>query len=138
MSKTFLTLVLISTLGLVVLLVIGTQSATSTVFLPSELAMLGENQGRERIRVVGRVTGENLDYQVEPEMKLSFDISDPAGGDKSIPVVYRGLRPDMFEKGRDVIIDGRFSSGVLQASQLMTQCPSKYEAPKPDELYKVE
>ena len=29
---------------------------------------------------------------------------------------------------RDVIVEGRFSGGVLRAHQVMTSCPSKYEA----------
>ena len=55
-----------------------------------------------------------------------------------IPVVYRGLRPDMFTSGRDVIIDGEFRDGVLTASSLLTQCPSKYEAPSPEHKFKVD
>jgi cytochrome c-type biogenesis protein CcmE len=34
----------------------------------------------------------------------------------------------MFAEGRDVIIEGRYVDGTLQAQQIMTSCPSKYEA----------
>jgi cytochrome c-type biogenesis protein CcmE len=52
-----------------------------------------------------------------------------------VPVVYQGLRPDMFSAGRDVIIDGEYRDGLVIASTLLTQCPSKYEAPSPEERY---
>lgn len=52
-----------------------------------------------------------------------------------VPVLYQGLRPDMFSAGRDVIIDGEYRDGVVIASTLLTQCPSKYEAPSPEERY---
>jgi hypothetical protein len=48
----------------------------------------------------------------------------------SLPVAYTGIVPDMFAEGRDVIIEGRYVDGVLQAHAVMTSCPSKYE-PKP-------
>ena len=40
----------------------------------------------------------------------------------------------MFTAGRDVIIDGEYKDGVLQAQKLLTQCPSKYEPPSPEKM----
>jgi cytochrome c-type biogenesis protein CcmE len=34
----------------------------------------------------------------------------------------------MFAEGRDVIIEGKYVEGTLQAQTIMTSCPSKYEA----------
>jgi len=59
------------------------------------------------------------------------------GGLSMVAVVYRGLRPDMFSAGRDVIIDGSFEGGSVVANTLLTQCPSKYEAPSPEKKYGV-
>ena len=47
-----------------------------------------------------------------------------------IDVVYRaGLKPDSFEEGQGVVVDGRYnaSTGTIHASKLVTKCPSKYE-----------
>jgi len=101
---------------------------------PSELLSLPAGASRSRIRVAGRVRADGVTYQVEPQLKLSFLVSDP--GETSsvrLPVYYEGLKPDMFAGGRDVIIDGDFSDGTLVASRLLTQCPSKYEPPTPGE-----
>ncbi len=36
-------------------------------------------------------------------------------------------KPDMFAAGRDVIVEGRLGDGgVVNATQVMTSCPSKY------------
>ncbi|MCS6925043.1 MAG: cytochrome c maturation protein CcmE, partial [Candidatus Binatia bacterium] len=44
-----------------------------------------------------------------------------------IAVHYQGILPDMFAEGRDVIVEGRSDGTVLQATTVMTSCPSKYE-----------
>lgn len=103
----------------------------STVLLPSELAA-EPSSVRLRLRVAGRVAENSIDYQVSPAALLRFNIHDPTQKEPTIAVVYRGLRPDMFAAGRDVILDGEWQSGVLLANKLMTQCPSKYEPPDPN------
>jgi cytochrome c-type biogenesis protein CcmE len=72
-----------------------------------------------------------IEYQTEPNFILRFKVVDPKGGDQAVPVEYRGLRPDMFQAGRDVLIDGDFKGGTLVAAKLQTQCPSKYEPAMP-------
>jgi len=44
-----------------------------------------------------------------------------------VPVSYRGIMPDMFSEGREVVVEGRYDGGALAARQIMTSCPSKYE-----------
>jgi cytochrome c-type biogenesis protein CcmE len=128
-----------------------TRTTVSTVYLPSELAPR-INSSIERIRVAGRVADLPIDYRVEPIVELRFSIQDPPEKkDDSaavtmaevpaaavVPVVYQGVKPDMFAPGRDVIIDGHLENGQLVAVKLLTQCPSKYEAPKPVEHYKLD
>lgn len=53
-----------------------------------------------------------------------------------INVTYNGLKPDMFEPARDVLIDGVLKSTAnggffIEAHSILTQCPSKYEPPTP-------
>ena len=42
--------------------------------------------------------------------------------------ISTGIKPDMFADGRDVIVEGRYTGDVLHATQVLTSCPSKYEA----------
>lgn len=109
----------------------ASKTGTSTVYLPSELQMQSD---LKRIRVGGRVTADTkIEYQTEPEITLKFAIRNPGGETETaaIPVIYKGIKPDMFAAGRDVIIDGDFQNGTIIAQELLTQCPSKYEPPTP-------
>ncbi len=95
---------------------------------------MAKTQEMRRVRVAGRVADGEVNYAVQPAFKLDFQIKDPDGKSPVIlPVSYAGIKPDMFAVGRDVIIDGEFIDGVLIAKQLLTQCPSKYQPPKPKE-----
>lgn len=104
----------------------------SQVLLPSDLAEL-QGQTRKRLRVAGRVADNEIRYEVEPSFLLAFSIQDPGVESLSTPVAveYSGIKPDMFAVGRDVILDGTWKADTFVASKLMTQCPSKYEAPLP-------
>ena len=140
MNRLFISIVLVFLVVAGALVFQASQSGTSEVILPSTLA---SNLGKpmSRIRVGGRVADLPVEYRVEPSIELKFSIEDPGSNPASkkpgtIPVVYNGIKPDMFASGRDVIIDGDFSSGTLTANKLLTQCPSKYEAPSADKMYK--
>ncbi len=114
----------------------ATRAGAAPVLLPSEIIARGKDAALPRLRVAGRVAAKDLEYVTSPQIRLSFHVEDPKHPEKgSIPVVYNGLRPDMFASGRDVILDGEFKDGVLTASNLLTQCPSKYEAPDPEKRY---
>jgi cytochrome c-type biogenesis protein CcmE len=63
---------------------------------------------------------------------LRFRLRD-VEGTATVRVLYRGSVPDLFRKGRDVVVEGRLRNGVFVAvpNTLVTKCPSKY-APKKD------
>jgi cytochrome c-type biogenesis protein CcmE len=78
----------------------------------------------EPIRVAGKVTEDPIQWDVQ-SLSLSFVIGE---GLARLPVQYKGVKPDMFQAGADVLVEGRVgNNGVLVASTLMTKCPSKYE-----------
>ena len=114
----------------------STRETSALIKLPGELAALPSSESLVRIRVPGRVAPASVQYTVQPSMKLTFQVRNPgtpleAVGVPTIPVVYEGIKPDMFTEGRDVILDGEYRGGVFYASKLLTQCPSKYEPPVP-------
>ena len=82
------------------------------------------------LRVAGRVKAGSTDYDART-LRLRFELApfaDASHQDASVPVSFTGIKPDMFADGRDVIVEGRYRSGVLEANQVLTSCPSKYEA----------
>jgi cytochrome c-type biogenesis protein CcmE len=101
---------------------------TLAEFVPRKHELVGEG-----VRVAGRVAEGSLRKQTSSKgTEMSFLIGDFVGPDRvpvtdTIPVAYTGVVPDMFAEGRDVIIEGRYVDGTLQAQTIMTSCPSKYE-----------
>jgi cytochrome c-type biogenesis protein CcmE len=79
----------------------------------------------EALRVKGWVRQGSMHWDARTN-DLSFEL---ARQDESapVPVSYRGILPDMFAEGREVVIEGRWQDGALTARQIMTSCPSKYE-----------
>lgn len=63
---------------------------------------------------------------------LRFGLKDIKGdSQKTVKVLYTGSVPDLFKRGRHIVVDGKLSNGVFVAEpgSMITKCPSKY-APK--------
>jgi cytochrome c-type biogenesis protein CcmE len=62
----------------------------------------------------------------------SFIMKDLTGRDATVAVHYEGTVPDTFGPDVDVVVLGvyRDSEGLIDAQELQTKCPSKYEASK--------
>jgi cytochrome c-type biogenesis protein CcmE len=60
----------------------------------------------------------HIDFRVEDKEKSH-----------SLAVRYLGIDvPDMFKDGAEVVVEGKFESGLFLAERVMAKCPSKYEA----------
>ena len=82
----------------------------------------------QRVRLHGKVADTGF-VASTASLTANFSI---AGKNGSLPVVYRGTIPDMFQPGRDVVVEGnRDQAGVFQADVLMTKCASKYQSESP-------
>jgi len=89
----------------------------------SELMDKGDSAYGEGVRLGGRVVENSINWD-SLKLELKFDITD---GKKKIPVVYKGIVPDAFKSGADVIVEGRYSpQGGFHATTLLAKCPSKY------------
>lgn len=131
MGRLFISLVVVFVVVGSLLIYQATRGTSSLVLLPSELIERAHAGPLERVRVSGRVI-DPIRYQIDPTLELAFSIENPkpkgvASGGPNVPVIYRGVKPDMFIAGRDVLIDGDFDGKTVIASKVLTQCPSKYE-----------
>lgn len=133
MQKVFFSLIFLALVIGGTLIYQSTRISSSLVLDPHQVREKANGGSLKRIRVGGRVSNDAIEYSVTPKFKLSFSIHHPTDNSETLPVVYYGIKPDMFESGRDVLIDGDFVDGTLMATTLLTQCPSKYEPPTPDE-----
>jgi len=89
-------------------------------FLPQREAHAGQP-----IRVKGWVRQGTINWDARTN-DLTFDLA-LQDGSQPVPVAYRGILPDMFAEGREVVVEGRYAGGAFTAKQIMTSCPSKYE-----------
>ncbi len=82
------------------------------------------------IRLQGAVVPGSVRFDIKAPL-LTFKLQGEGGKSDSIPVEYRGVKPDNLEQATAVIAEGRLNgSGVMQASKLLLQCPSKYQSEK--------
>jgi cytochrome c-type biogenesis protein CcmE len=116
--------------GLIVVLVIGyliftsIQGSTAPYLTVTELQSRGSSVYERNVRVTGMIRGESIDWNAQ-DLILKFEIADEGG---RLPVVYKGLRPDMFQDGAQAVLEGRYTEGgTFEAHNLMLKCPSKYE-----------
>jgi cytochrome c-type biogenesis protein CcmE len=99
----------------------GTEAST-----PSAVVARAE-PGRS-YEVTGKVATGSVKRAGE---ELRFHIRDRKGG-TSVPVLYRGVVPDPFREGREVIVSGELKGGTLvgERDSLVTKCPSKFSKDK--------
>ncbi len=101
-------------------------SASTEASKPSEVARSGE-QGRS-YELTGKVVNDSVKRSGD---ELRFHIRD-RDGSQSVPVAYRGVVPDPFREGREVIVSGELRRGtfVAERDSLVTKCPSKFTKEK--------
>jgi cytochrome c-type biogenesis protein CcmE len=57
--------------------------------------------------------------------EYEFRVTD---GARVVPVIYRGIAPDTFTDGVDVVVEGRMGQdGTFHATTLLAKCASRYE-----------
>jgi cytochrome c-type biogenesis protein CcmE len=94
-------------------------------FTPSQVAANEAPQGRA-FRIGGMVTPGSVKRQADG-VTVRFVVTDTA---KEVPVVYRGLLPDLFREGKGVVTQGRLGAdGVFQASEVLAKHDENYMPP---------
>jgi cytochrome c-type biogenesis protein CcmE len=104
---------------------------TATYYLtPSELAtkVADDPTFRENGVKVGAKVVPGTIKRDPGGRSLSFVMRDMADSTKTYPVVYRGLAPDTFTDGVEVVVEGRLGAdGTFRATTLLAKCASRYE-----------
>ena len=94
-------------------------------FTPSQVAAKDVPQGRS-FRVGGMVTPGSVKRQADG-VTVQFVVTDTA---KDVPVVYRGLLPDLFREGKGVVTQGKLGAdGVFYASEVLAKHDENYMPP---------
>lgn len=117
-------LVVIAAVGYLILT--GVKQTGMRYLTVTELAQMSRAPQSEGFRLDGHVVPGSIQYD-QREPQLAFHMTD---GKEQVAVVFAGLMPDAFADGREVVVEGTYHRDrrVLEASKLVTKCPSKYEA----------
>jgi cytochrome c-type biogenesis protein CcmE len=95
-------------------------------FSPTQVAAK-EAPVNRTFRIGGLVQDGTLKRDVDG-LTVRFIVTDTAA---SIPVVYKGILPDLFKEGRGCVAQGKLGSdGVFQAEQVLAKHDENYMPPQ--------
>lgn len=106
----------------------GTQGKEVPFLSVAELQTGKFNQ--ERFRLGGIVKPGTIVINEDNLLDVEFVLEQ---GDDVIKVHYSKTRPDLFEDGCEVIVEGEYRNNEFYADNLMTKCASRYEGDLRDE-----
>jgi cytochrome c-type biogenesis protein CcmE len=95
-------------------------------FTPSQVAAQ-EAPLDKAFRIGGLVEEGSLQRELDG-LTVRFNVTDTA---KTIPVVYRGILPDLFREGKGVVTQGRLrEDGVFVATEVLAKHDENYMPPE--------
>src|SRR5512133_2179162 len=90
----------------------------------SEVQAIGPQAQQSQVKIGGKVVDGTISWD-RGSSAVGFDITD---GEKQMRVAYRGVVPDSFQPGADVILEGKVQQdGSFAATTMLAKCASKYE-----------
>ena len=75
----------------------------------------------ETFRIGGLVEDGSLERGAGESVR--FTVTDGAA---SVPVVFRGILPDLFREGQGIVAEGHFRNGVFQATEVLAKHDENY------------
>ena len=95
-------------------------------FTPTQVVAHEAPMGRS-FRIGGLVREGSLQRQADG-VSVRFVVTDTS---QSIPIVYRGILPDLFREGKGVVAQGKLGSdGVFNADQVLAKHDENYMPPE--------
>ena len=102
------------------------QSNLVFFFSPSQIAAAEAPRDRA-FRVGGLVEAGSLQREADG-LTVRFVVTDTA---KTVPVVYKGMLPDLFQEGKGVVAQGKLGvDGLFHADQVLAKHDENYMPPE--------
>ena len=121
---------IIIAVAIIYLVYSGIQKTGLYYLTVSEIKKEGSMAYGQSTRVNGNVLDGSIQWDSQ-EGTLRFIISD---GENKLPIIYRGVAPDTFRGGAEVVVEGKYTpENIFEADKIMAKCPSKYEAQENEE-----
>jgi len=117
----------LAAIGLATWLVLGAFRNNLVFFFSPTQVMAKEAPVGRTFRIGGLVENGSLKRDTDG-LTIRFTVTDTAN---TIPVVYKGILPDLFKEGRGCVAQGRVGSdGVFYADQIMAKHDENYMPPE--------
>jgi cytochrome c-type biogenesis protein CcmE len=117
------------------LVLFALKNNVSLYFTPTQVFNKEAPQGRS-FRIGGLVEKGSVQREKDG-LTVHFNITDTV---KTMPVVYKGILPDLFKEGKGVVAQGRLEAGdVFHAEEVLAKHDENYMPPEAaDALKKAE
>ena len=67
-------------------------------------------------------------HHADQSLEVNFTVTDLK---QTVPVVYKGVLPDLFREGQGVVVQGKWTAdGVFMASEVLAKHDEKYMPPQ--------
>jgi len=101
------------------------QSNLVFFFTPTQIAANEAPKGRA-FRIGGLVEDKSLKRESDG-LTVHFNVTDTG---KTVPVVYKGILPDLFKEGKGVVAQGKLENdGVFHATEVLAKHDENYMPP---------
>ncbi|SRR6056297_234410 len=82
-------------------------------------------KGDQRFRLGGLVADGSVERGTDANVR--FVVTDTI---KTVPVIYKGILPDLFREGQGVVAEGRLRDGVFRADSVLAKHDENYMPPE--------
>jgi cytochrome c-type biogenesis protein CcmE len=119
------TLAIMAVLGAVLLAMWGLKDRAAYFYTPADV-VAGKASGGKAMRLGGMV--EKGSVQRDPDgVTTRFTVED---GDARVPVVFKGIVPDLFREGSGVVAEGRLEGRTFIADNILAKHDERYMPPQ--------
>jgi cytochrome c-type biogenesis protein CcmE len=126
-KRLLIILAILAGVGIAVSLALSALKENINLFYtPTQIAS-GEAPRDTRIRAGGMVVQGSLQRSAD-SLDVTFVVTD---FNKSVPIAYRGILPDLFREGQGIVALGRLNGdGVVVADEVLAKHDEKYMPPE--------
>jgi cytochrome c-type biogenesis protein CcmE len=118
-------LAIFAVLGAVLLAMWGLKDRAAYFYTPADV-VAGKASGGKAMRLGGMV--EEGSVQRDPDgVTTRFTVED---GDARVPVVFKGIVPDLFREGSGVVAEGRLEGRIFVADNILAKHDERYMPPQ--------
>ncbi len=121
--------ILVGVAGLAIavgLVLFALKNNVSLYFTPTQVMNKEAPQGRS-FRIGGLVEVGSVQRQADG-LTVHFNITDMV---KTMPVVYKGILPDLFKEGKGVVAQGKMEAdGLMHAEEVLAKHDENYMPPE--------